>query len=84
MGSRPIVLAREKAQERADATGQTYVVWKDHDGNFYVTPDGAAQPDPAAWRYEIVRSRGEPVKKIEQPRVPGMAIFARKIRKNRP
>lgn len=82
MASRPIKAARAKAREVSEATGTDRWIWRDWDGNFYVTAASAHPPIGTAWVFERVIYRGEP-KKPEPRRVPGMGVSAYRVPKPR-
>jgi hypothetical protein len=80
--SRPIVLARERAQEVMESTQSDRWIWTTEDGNFYVTARNASPPAPGAWIFERVIFRG--VKKIEPPKRPFTGISVTRVPKRRP
>jgi len=63
-----------------DQTKSDRWIWADELGNYYVTAAKASQPAPGAWIHEKVIYRG-PAEKPAEPRIPGKAVFARKIPK---
>ena len=78
--SRPIVLAKREALRLMIETRSDRWIWTDENGTYWVTAKNAAQPAPGAWIFKRIRFMGPPEKPSE-PRIPGKAVFARKIPK---